>query len=167
MTLRAWWMLSLSQITTITGARGSAWSSMPSRAMKSAAQRRLSRYTQAPVLTSSAPSTVTLRFLPGVRTSGRAPRSVQLARTCGSRFRCHAFLLQMMLERVDELTARVGEVTARIEEQVAPYARAVEQLRRRGSPYRHFPRQALPPHRAPARERRAIVAVGNSILTII
>ena len=40
----------------------------------------------------------------------------------------HAFLLQMMLDRIDGLTARVEEVTARIEEQIAPYARAVEQL---------------------------------------
>ena len=40
----------------------------------------------------------------------------------------HAFLLQMMLDRIDGLTARVDEVTARIEEQIAPYARAVEQL---------------------------------------
>ena len=40
----------------------------------------------------------------------------------------HAFLLQMMLDRIDGLTARIGEVTARIEEQIAPYARAVEQL---------------------------------------
>jgi transposase len=40
----------------------------------------------------------------------------------------HAFLLQMMLDRIDGLTARIGEVTARIDEQIAPYARAVEQL---------------------------------------
>jgi Transposase IS116/IS110/IS902 family len=40
----------------------------------------------------------------------------------------HAFLLRMMLDRIDGLTARVQEVTARIEEQIAPYARAVEQL---------------------------------------
>jgi transposase len=40
----------------------------------------------------------------------------------------HAFLLQMMLDRIDGLTARVEEVTARIQEQIAPYARAVEQL---------------------------------------
>ena len=40
----------------------------------------------------------------------------------------HAFLLRMMLDRIDGLTARVEEVTARIEEQAAPYARAVEQL---------------------------------------
>jgi len=40
----------------------------------------------------------------------------------------HAFLLQMMLDRVDGLTARIEEVTARIEEQIAPYVRAVEQL---------------------------------------
>jgi transposase len=32
----------------------------------------------------------------------------------------HAFLLQMMLDRIDGLTARIGEVTARIEEQIAP-----------------------------------------------
>ena len=55
--------------------------------MKSAAQRRPSRHTQIPVVTSIAPGTVTSRFVPGVSTSGRAPRSVQLARTCGSRFR--------------------------------------------------------------------------------
>jgi hypothetical protein len=47
-------MLSLSQITAITGARGNARSTWSSRAMKSAAQRRPSRYTQRPVLTSSA-----------------------------------------------------------------------------------------------------------------
>jgi len=40
----------------------------------------------------------------------------------------HAFLLHMMLDRIDGLTARVEEVTARIEEQIAPYTRAVEQL---------------------------------------
>jgi transposase len=40
----------------------------------------------------------------------------------------HAFLLRMMLDRIDGLTARVEEVTARIEGQIAPYARAVEQL---------------------------------------
>ena len=40
----------------------------------------------------------------------------------------HAFLCQMMLDRIDDLTARIGEVTARIEDQIAPYARAVEQL---------------------------------------
>jgi len=36
-------MLSLSQITTIAGAAGNASVSMPSKAMKSAAQRRPSR----------------------------------------------------------------------------------------------------------------------------
>jgi transposase len=40
----------------------------------------------------------------------------------------HAFLCQMMLERIDELSARIDQVTARIEDQIAPYARAVEQL---------------------------------------
>jgi hypothetical protein len=47
---------------------GNASASMRSKAMKSAAQRRPSRYTQAPVLTSIAPNTVTCRFLPGVAT---------------------------------------------------------------------------------------------------
>jgi hypothetical protein len=56
--------------------------------VKSAAQRRPSRYTHFPLVTSSAPNTVTCRFEPGVRICGRAARSVQLARTCGSRFRC-------------------------------------------------------------------------------
>ena len=67
-------MLSLSQITAITGACGNASASIWSKAMKSAAQRRPSRYTQAPVVTSIAPSTVTFRFVPGVGTSGRTPR---------------------------------------------------------------------------------------------
>ena len=52
--------------------------------MKSAAQRRPGRYTHAPVATSSAPNTVTCWFFRGVGTCGRAARSVQLARTCGS-----------------------------------------------------------------------------------
>jgi hypothetical protein len=69
-------MLSLSQITAITGASGNAWSITWSKALKSAARRRPSRYTQAPVVTSISPSTVTVRFVPGVRTCGRAPRSV-------------------------------------------------------------------------------------------
>src|SRR6185312_11967046 len=64
MTLRAWWMLSLSQITAITGERGNARSTWSSSAMKSAAQRRPSRYTQRPVLTSIAPNTATCRFVP-------------------------------------------------------------------------------------------------------
>jgi hypothetical protein len=38
-------MLPLSQITTIAGASGNAWSIIWSKAMKSAARRRLSRYT--------------------------------------------------------------------------------------------------------------------------
>jgi hypothetical protein len=53
----------------------------------SAARRRPSRYAHRPVVTSSAPNTVTCRFLPGVRTCGRLPRRVQLARMCGSRCR--------------------------------------------------------------------------------
>jgi hypothetical protein len=61
-------MPSLSQITTIAGAHGLARNTWSSRAMKSAAQRRPSRYTHAPVFTSIAPSTVTFRFVAGVST---------------------------------------------------------------------------------------------------
>jgi hypothetical protein len=80
-------MLSLSQITTITGGWGKAPASIRRKAMKSAAQRRPSLYARSPVLTSIAPYTVTCRFLPGVTTARRMPRRVQLARTCGSRFK--------------------------------------------------------------------------------
>jgi transposase len=34
----------------------------------------------------------------------------------------------MMLDLIDDLTARIGQLTARIDDQIAPYARAVEQL---------------------------------------
>ena len=58
-----------------------------------------------------------------------APKIPQLREALAGNFTAHhAFLLQMMLDRIDGLTARVDEVTARIEEQIAPYARAVEQL---------------------------------------
>ena len=40
----------------------------------------------------------------------------------------HAFLCQMMLDRIDDLTARIDRLTARIDDQIAPYAPAVEQL---------------------------------------
>jgi transposase len=40
----------------------------------------------------------------------------------------HAFLCQMMLDRIDELSARIDQATARIEEHIAPFAGAVEQL---------------------------------------
>ncbi|MGS2648888.1 IS110 family transposase [Streptosporangium sp. LJ11] len=40
----------------------------------------------------------------------------------------HAFLCQMMVERVDDLTAKVEQVSARIENQIAPYAAAAAQL---------------------------------------
>ncbi|MFD8534404.1 IS110 family transposase [Streptosporangium canum] len=40
----------------------------------------------------------------------------------------HAFLAQMMVERIDDLTAKAEQVTARIEDQIAPYAAAVAQL---------------------------------------
>jgi transposase len=40
----------------------------------------------------------------------------------------HAFLLRMMLERVDALTAQAEEVTARIDAALAPFARQVAQL---------------------------------------
>ena len=61
--------------------------------MKPAAQRRPSPVHPRPALPSTAPSTVALRFVPGVETPACRPRSVQLARTCG-RFRCVSFLGQ-------------------------------------------------------------------------
>jgi hypothetical protein len=68
-------------------ARGSARSTWSSRAMKSAAQRRPSRYTH----TRCSPRPPQHGEL-AVRARGEGPRrgpgSVQLARTCGSKFRC-------------------------------------------------------------------------------
>jgi transposase len=40
----------------------------------------------------------------------------------------HAFICQMMLDRIDDLTRRAAELTTRIEEQIAPYAGAAERL---------------------------------------
>jgi transposase len=40
----------------------------------------------------------------------------------------HAFICQMMLDRIDDLTRRAGELTARIGEQIAPFADAVARL---------------------------------------
>ncbi|MFD8557531.1 IS110 family transposase [Streptosporangium canum] len=40
----------------------------------------------------------------------------------------HAFLAQMMVERIDDLTAKVEQVSARIADRIAPYAAAVAQL---------------------------------------
>lgn len=50
--------------------RGNARSTWSSSVVKSAAQRRPSRYTQRPVLTSIAPNTVTCRFVPGWGSAG-------------------------------------------------------------------------------------------------
>jgi hypothetical protein len=52
--------------------RGNARSTWSSSVVKSAAQRRPSRYTQRPVLTSIAPNTVTCRFVPGWGSAGGA-----------------------------------------------------------------------------------------------
>jgi transposase len=40
----------------------------------------------------------------------------------------HAFICQMMLDRIDDLTRRAAELTTRIEEQIAPYAGAADKL---------------------------------------
>src|SRR5205823_8985056 len=40
----------------------------------------------------------------------------------------HAFLLGMMLDRVDALTAQIDTLTARIEQAIAPFAAQVAQL---------------------------------------
>jgi transposase len=61
---------------------------------------------------------------------GRMRRKIpQLRDALAGNFTGHyAFLLQMMLDRIDDLTARIDQLTARIDEQIAPYARAAEQL---------------------------------------
>ena len=40
----------------------------------------------------------------------------------------HAYLLRMMLDRIDALTAQIQELTGRIDEAIAPFARQVAQL---------------------------------------
>jgi len=40
----------------------------------------------------------------------------------------HGFLCQMMLERIDGLTAQIGQLDARVEQAIAPFARQVTQL---------------------------------------
>ena len=40
----------------------------------------------------------------------------------------HAFLLGMMLDRTDALTAQIDALTARIEEAIAPFAAQIAQL---------------------------------------
>jgi transposase len=40
----------------------------------------------------------------------------------------HAFLCQMMLDRIDSITQRAAELTTRIEEQIAPFAGAADRL---------------------------------------
>jgi transposase len=61
---------------------------------------------------------------------GRMRRKIpQLQEALTGQFTAHhAFLCQMMLDRIDDLTARIGQVTSRIDDQIAPYAHQVEQL---------------------------------------
>jgi len=40
----------------------------------------------------------------------------------------HAFICQMMLERIDDLTARISQLSTKIEEQIAPFQAQVAQL---------------------------------------
>ncbi len=40
----------------------------------------------------------------------------------------HGYLLRMMLDRIDALTAQIGALTQRIEEEIAPFARQMAQL---------------------------------------
>ena len=46
-------------------------------------------------------------------------------------------------------------------------ARVLGEARRHGRPHRHLPRRALPPDRATRGKKKAIVAVGRSMLVII
>ncbi len=62
------------------------------------------------------------------RGSMRGKKSV-LAEALTGHFRDHhAWLLKMMLGRIDALTAQVEELTGRIDEAMAPFARQVAQL---------------------------------------
>jgi transposase len=62
------------------------------------------------------------------RASMRAKKSV-LQEALTGRFRAHhGYLLRMMLDRVDALTAQIQTLTGRIDEAIAPFARQVAQL---------------------------------------
>lgn len=62
------------------------------------------------------------------RGSMRGKNSV-LQEALTGRFRDHhGYLLRMMLDRIDALSAQIGELTGRIEEVIAPFARQVAQL---------------------------------------
>ncbi len=58
----------------------------------------------------------------------RAKTSVLRQALTGHFTEHHAFLLAMMLDRVDQLTARIDQLTARIEDAIAPFAAQVAQL---------------------------------------
>jgi transposase len=62
------------------------------------------------------------------RGSMRAKTSVLREALTGQFTDHHAFMLGMMLDRIDALTAQVGTLTARIEDAIAPFAAQVAQL---------------------------------------
>jgi transposase len=62
------------------------------------------------------------------RTSMRAKISVLTEALTGHFDDHHGFICQIMLERIDELTARVDQLTEAIEEQIAPFQAQVTQL---------------------------------------
>ena len=62
------------------------------------------------------------------RGSMRAKTSVLRQALTGHFTAHHAFLLAMMLDRVDALTAQIDQLTARIEDAIAPFAAQVAQL---------------------------------------
>ncbi len=62
------------------------------------------------------------------RKNMRAKMSVLQEALTGHFTEHHAFLLGMMLDRVDALTAQINALTARIEQAIAPYAHQVAQL---------------------------------------
>ena len=62
------------------------------------------------------------------RGSMRGKKSILAEALTGHFTEHHAFLLAMMLARVDALTAQINTLTARIEQAVAPFARQVAQL---------------------------------------
>jgi transposase len=110
----------------------------------------------------------------------RAKTSVLQEALTGHFTEHHAFMLGMMLDRIDALTDQIGTLTARIEEAIAPFAAQVAQvdeipgigvaaaqdLIAEIGTDQDLPGLPLQADRQAPRQKRALVAVGNSILTI-
>ena len=106
-------MLSLSQLTAIAGARGNTREHRSSRAMKSAAQRRPSRYTHGPVVTSIAPQPGDLAgSCPGGASAGACARV--------SNWPAHAHQVQVRLLFGEQPGAAVPSAGPRSSDHMVP-----------------------------------------------